>query len=671
MSAQATPQRKQYSAEEIRAFQRKDFSSQLDFASLILQHIGYPTKRHRDWVCAIQGLCGGKLEPVECAHLSVAERCGYKATDPEERRKTFARREIEVHEQFKARTGIAVFDIERPGEDGNEKNRFTDCLTPASNWAMNEMRNAMNSDPKLWNSKKLHPELWRKNEMQQEILEKRFAIYRQQVEVRNDIVRRAAKMLPSYKPEDNPTPEKESGTLSLGEYEDHIKDRVLAMLERAFDQIYEQGGSPEAFARKLAALIKKRGETAERTCKKVLGRKMAGDVDTVIYGDSNTGDIFDDAPEASAETPEAGGGNSFVTPSPAKPLENKLDIKSKNGADDGGSGNNYVRHSEPQEAVQEAVSEEIYPLMNEGVNVEISQQNEKLDPEHAEPEMLAAALEYAAHGYAVFPLHTPDADGACSCREGKNCRNSGKHPRTKEGLKEATRDPKQIRKWWQKWPDANIAIATGEPSACIVLDIDSAHGGGAGLAALLEQVDLPETLEVETGKGAHLYFAYEGVDIRNSAGKLGEGLDVRGNGGYVVAAPSLHASGRRYRRANELLKIAPLPEELRQLMLAPPVTVSHVAPQRPRTGYSISGATIPAHERNERLFKIGCALWNEGPTPEEMYTYLLDVRDRRCEPGDHPVTDDEVRRIVKSVFDSATRRGWKRRAPAGQQKALR
>jgi Bifunctional DNA primase/polymerase, N-terminal len=148
------------------------------------------------------------------------------------------------------------------------------------------------------------------------------------------------------------------------------------------------------------------------------------------------------------------------------------------------------------------------------------------------PLMALAALSYAAKGWRVFP-----------------CLPSGKQPLTLHGLKEATTDPEQIRAWWRKWPDANVAIATGAASGVFVVDLDYDHDGLDSLVQL--EAGKPKglvTLECATGGGgSHLYFTWPlGFEIRNSAGKLGKGIDIRGEGGYVVAPPSLHKSGQRY-----------------------------------------------------------------------------------------------------------------------------
>src|SRR5262249_31309904 len=154
---------------------------------------------------------------------------------------------------------------------------------------------------------------------------------------------------------------------------------------------------------------------------------------------------------------------------------------------------------------------------------------------------LVAALDYAERGWMVFPLHTVGGQ-ACSCGSG-DCSNPGKHPRTRYGVKDATTDPEQIRIWWSSWPDANVGIATGAGSGLVVLDLDAKAEGEASLAALEAVHDLlPPTVTASTGGGGrHLLFAHPGVELRNSAGKLGAGLDVRGDGGYVVASPSRHS----------------------------------------------------------------------------------------------------------------------------------
>lgn len=192
------------------------------------------------------------------------------------------------------------------------------------------------------------------------------------------------------------------------------------------------------------------------------------------------------------------------------------------------------------------------------------------------PAMLDHALHLASLGFAIVPLHEafPQADGSVVCSCGRNpCANKpGKHPRTPHGLKDASTASSVIHAWWTQWPTANIAIVTGQASAGVVasthaagllslfvIDVDGPDGE-ASLAAL---GPLPATLEATTGKGRHLYFAGPvgagGGGLKNSQGKLGLHVDTRGENGYVIAPPSLHASGRRYEWRN-WAPIALLPE---------------------------------------------------------------------------------------------------------------
>jgi hypothetical protein len=128
--------------------------------------------------------------------------------------------------------------------------------------------------------------------------------------------------------------------------------------------------------------------------------------------------------------------------------------------------------------------------------------------------MKAAALWYAANGTPVIPLHTPTRKG-CSC--GKNpgavadervCRSVGKHPRTATGLKEATTDPHQIEKFWDKWPFANIGVLTGSASGLVVLDLDFRGEGPADRDEVINGFGLwSGTAEVTTGSGGlHVFF---------------------------------------------------------------------------------------------------------------------------------------------------------------------
>jgi hypothetical protein len=167
------------------------------------------------------------------------------------------------------------------------------------------------------------------------------------------------------------------------------------------------------------------------------------------------------------------------------------------------------------------------------------------------PTPLGAALDLAARGLPIFPLHFPMLGrGAlvCSCGR-RDCSNAAKHPfapLAPHGVKDATTDQRQIEKSWRQHPQLNVGVVT---DSLLVLDIDPRHRGYEGLAALEEQHDtIPHTWAVRTGGGGlHIYLRPpNGSTIGNSAGKLGPGLDVRAKGGYVVAPPSRHISGTPY-----------------------------------------------------------------------------------------------------------------------------
>ena len=176
-----------------------------------------------------------------------------------------------------------------------------------------------------------------------------------------------------------------------------------------------------------------------------------------------------------------------------------------------------------------------------------------------------AALDYARRGWPVFPCHAPAGPG-CSCGRA-DCQSPAKHPRTRHGLLDASTDEAVVRRWWRRWPAANVGLRTG--AGLVVVDIDPAHGGTESMRALVEiHGPLPATAAVRTGGGGwHLYFTHDGP-LRNSAGALGPGLDVRADGGYVLAPPSWHLAGAPYRWRKECTP-APLPSWVLERLARP------------------------------------------------------------------------------------------------------
>ncbi len=159
----------------------------------------------------------------------------------------------------------------------------------------------------------------------------------------------------------------------------------------------------------------------------------------------------------------------------------------------------------------------------------------------SETRCLQAALLYASRGWQVFPVGS-----------GK----SKKEPFTKNGLNDATTDPATIRSWWKKWPSANVGIRTGQASRLAVLDLDAKE---TPIEVLMEECErmagaiFPRTAISKTGGGGlHLLFELqEGQIVPNTTGSICKFVDTRGEGGYIVAPPSLHLSGRLYEWAEE------------------------------------------------------------------------------------------------------------------------
>jgi hypothetical protein len=263
-------------------------------------------------------------------------------------------------------------------------------------------------------------------------------------------------------------------------------------------------------------------------------------------------------------------------------------------------------------------------------------------PITATEDMLASALWYGKNHIPAFPLHTI-VDGKCSCWE-PDCDSPGKHPLTQHGFKDATTDEKQIRDWWKAHPDANIGIPTGAATGLLVVDIDPRNGGPEDRSDFIQQFGpIPKTAEVITGSGGrHLLFRYSGGPVPKT---LAKGIDLKGDGGYVVAPPSQHASGRRYEvdgvdGAKAFLNIAD----------APPWLLARIArPEKTRAarGETVpAGTAIPEGERNETLFRLACSLRAKGLSGAAILAALKEENRIRCSP---PLPDREVETIAASA----------------------
>lgn len=279
--------------------------------------------------------------------------------------------------------------------------------------------------------------------------------------------------------------------------------------------------------------------------------------------------------------------------------------------------------------------------------------------------MLDAALAYAARGWAVFPLVERD-----------------KVPKVAGGFKVATTDEEQIRAMWERFPDCNIGIATGSMSGGLVvvdLDIDDERGkdGNAVLRAWeREHGELPETVCAVTGGGGeHIVFkASEPVRCAVGEGEF-EGVDVRADGGYIVAPPSVHPNGRRYEWevAPDDMPVARADGNV--LALAEAVRLSQTGGRDGGRAKKVDvNKKVEKGGRNNALFKVLCAGRSAGMDDTAIEALAETYNSMSLIP---PLPEDEVRRTIESVirfppgnkdFSEAEESGQSKRSPGRPRK---
>jgi bifunctional DNA primase/polymerase-like protein/primase-like protein len=532
------------------AFRRRRAHAQIEaMTGLILQAINYPSRRHREFICALQSVNTGEdaripYTPFKRAHLTLAEFMQIEG--PVETRRKAVYRETVVLRSFQKRTGIMIFHVTPGCED--EATTYIDYLTPIADLAM---------------QRALSSPLWKTDKQA----------------ARREAVEWAVSQLPRVEIE--PEPERESNPLPLSEYAITQERRLLESIESVAEEIEKRGGDDYEWLQRIAKQLARAAESRKKTARARLDYASLSYIEELEQEQQS----------------RQGGGDKNGGPPAVNPPEDKQ--------------------------LAETVS----------------------------ANMQAEALALAEKGYSVFPLHTPDDHGRCSCRAGMVCRSPGKHPRTPQGIKDATTDVAQIKSWWQKWPEANIGMAMGSISGLVAIDIDPRHGGDASLCELVEQFeDLPGTLRAKTGGGGHhLLYAYPGVTFKNSSSLLGEGIDIKTDGGYIVAAPSLHSSGQRYQwKGNS--EVAQLPAWL-LLLLTTEKTSAASQPNSSSSSHTAGsfnpdGPMIMEGGRNTRLFKIACALRGNGANESEIFAELCSINERRCVP---PLPEIEVQSIAASA----------------------
>lgn len=258
----------------------------------------------------------------------------------------------------------------------------------------------------------------------------------------------------------------------------------------------------------------------------------------------------------------------------------------------------------------------------------------------AEKTLGDCALEYAELGFEVFPI-VPQ----------------GKNPATEHGLKDATRDPEQIRKWWQANPYYNIAIRCGGPSHLTVIDEDLDEEKGKFGTENMRQYErehgaFPETITVLTPRGGRHRYYLADTEYRNGQSSNGvEFVDVRGEGGYVLAPPSVGPNGREYvweddPRDGEVSIARVIPgSSLEEFLGATKARKKQDGQQSAEIG------KIPDGQRTSSLMRLVGTLVDKGLSPDAIKAAVREENFRRCEP---PLSDDELEMQVFPALD----RGW-------------
>jgi hypothetical protein len=248
------------------------------------------------------------------------------------------------------------------------------------------------------------------------------------------------------------------------------------------------------------------------------------------------------------------------------------------------------------------------------------------------------ALHYLDFGWSVIPVRAED-----------------KRPLVRWLDFQARRPTRaEVQDWLRQWPKANLAVVTGKVSGLIVLDVDPQHGGAESLRQLeREHGPLPHTVQVRTGGGGrHYYFVHPGGVLHNKV-SLFIGIDVRGDGGYVVAPPSVHASGQHYEwlasNHPDHTPLAHLPAWLLQA----------IRNEEHRTGHpteywrQLVRSGVAEGERNNTIASFtGHLLWH-GVDPDIVLELMLCWNAVRCRP---PLSDNEVAQTVASITRLHTRR---------------
>lgn len=260
-----------------------------------------------------------------------------------------------------------------------------------------------------------------------------------------------------------------------------------------------------------------------------------------------------------------------------------------------------------------------------------------------------AARLYAESGLPVFPIHPIKGD-RCACGD-PTCNVPGKHPVTKGWQKTLATGRSTDSIWRTDRPTRGIGLACGERSGCFVLDIDVRHGGDETLAELVARHGpLPETWTTRTGGGgSHLFFAWPDLPIRNSASKVGPGLDVRGDGGYVVLPPSPHVSGSEYEWTRSFTDTP--------LAAAPTWLIERAAYKGStwrKNGKKVEGEVmVPGGSRHAALVSLLGAMRRWGACPEVLDAAAVAFAQHQCLPD--PARPLDLDHVHATALDIARR----------------